>query len=45
MFAHGSGSSRRIPRNRRVAADHRAVGLATLLFAQHLGPAGKEQKN
>jgi pimeloyl-ACP methyl ester carboxylesterase len=32
LFAHGSGSSRRSPRNRRVAADLRAAGLGTLLF-------------
>lgn len=30
-FAHGSGSSRRSPRNRHVAQGLRAVGLATLL--------------
>ncbi|MEW6583792.1 MAG: dienelactone hydrolase family protein, partial [Actinomycetota bacterium] len=32
VFAHGSGSSRHSPRNRRVAADLRAGGLATLLI-------------
>ncbi|MET9567777.1 phosphoribosyltransferase [Streptomyces virginiae] len=32
MFAHGSGSSRRSPRNRAVAADLNAAGLGTLLF-------------
>ncbi len=31
-FAHGSGSSRHSPRNRRVAAALREAGLATLLF-------------
>jgi putative phosphoribosyl transferase len=31
-FAHGSGSSRLSPRNRRVAAMLRQAGLATLLF-------------
>jgi dienelactone hydrolase len=31
-FAHGSGSSRLSPRNRFVAAQLRAAGLATLLF-------------
>lgn len=31
-FAHGSGSSRRSPRNRRVAEALGAQGLATLLF-------------
>lgn len=32
LFAHGSGSSRHSPRNRRVAAHLHAAGLATLLF-------------
>lgn len=32
LFAHGSGSSRRSPRNRAVAAHLRDAGLATLLF-------------
>ena len=32
LFAHGSGSSRRSPRNRRVAGDLQAAGLGTLLF-------------
>ena len=32
MFAHGSGSSRHSPRNRRVAAFLNERGLATLLF-------------
>jgi dienelactone hydrolase len=32
LFAHGSGSSRNSPRNRRVAAALQAAGLATLLF-------------
>lgn len=31
-FAHGSGSSRRSPRNRRVARTLQEAGLATLLF-------------
>jgi dienelactone hydrolase len=31
LFAHGSGSSRHSPRNRRVAAELRAAGFATLL--------------
>ncbi|MBI5105466.1 MAG: dienelactone hydrolase family protein [Solirubrobacterales bacterium] len=31
-FAHGSGSSRRSPRNRAVAAALREAGIATLLF-------------
>lgn len=32
MFAHGSGSSRRSPRNRSVAAELNRSGLGTLLF-------------
>lgn len=32
LFAHGSGSSRRSPRNRRVAEKFNAAGLGTLLF-------------
>lgn len=32
MFAHGSGSSRRSPRNRAVAATLNRAGLGTLLF-------------
>ncbi|MGW7635752.1 phosphoribosyltransferase family protein [Streptomyces decoyicus] len=32
MFAHGSGSSRRSPRNRRVATALNEAGLGTLLF-------------
>jgi putative phosphoribosyl transferase len=32
VFVHGSGSSRRSPRNQRVAATLRERGLATLLF-------------
>lgn len=32
IFAHGSGSSRHSPRNRRVARGLRRAGLATLLF-------------
>ncbi|MFE5772889.1 phosphoribosyltransferase family protein [Streptomyces sp. NPDC056485] len=32
VFAHGSGSSRRSPRNRRVAAALNRAGLGTLLF-------------
>jgi len=32
VFAHGSGSSRRSPRNRAVAADLRRRGLGTLLM-------------
>ncbi|WP_344609564.1 dienelactone hydrolase family protein [Streptomyces glaucus] len=32
LFAHGSGSSRHSPRNRRVAGELRAAGLGTLLM-------------
>jgi putative phosphoribosyl transferase len=32
LFAHGSGSSRRSPRNRAVASELEDAGLATLLF-------------
>lgn len=32
IFAHGSGSGRRSPRNRQVAAELNAAGIATLLF-------------
>jgi putative phosphoribosyl transferase len=32
LFAHGSGSSRRSPRNRQVAAALQRVGIGTLLF-------------
>jgi putative phosphoribosyl transferase len=32
VFAHGSGSGRNSPRNRRVAEDIRRAGVATLLF-------------
>ena len=32
LFAHGSGSSRRSPRNRRVAGVLQELGWATLLF-------------
>src|SRR5437016_11843952 len=32
LFAHGSGSSRHSPRNRYVAGELRAAGLATLLI-------------
>lgn len=32
IFAHGSGSSRLSPRNRQVASDFNAAGLATLLL-------------
>src|SRR6201996_9496315 len=32
LFAHGSGSSRRSPRNQAVAADLNQAGFGTLLF-------------
>jgi putative phosphoribosyl transferase len=38
LFAHGSGSSRHSPRNRYVAAELQAAGLATVL-ADLLTPA------
>ncbi len=41
LFAHGSGSSRRSPRNRAVAEVLQATGLATLLF-DLLTPAEEE---
>jgi len=41
LFAHGSGSSRRSPRNRAVAEVLQASGLATLLF-DLLTPAEEE---
>ncbi|MDP8977372.1 MAG: dienelactone hydrolase family protein [Actinomycetota bacterium] len=41
VFAHGSGSSRHSPRNRRVAEGLQRVGLATLLM--DLLTAGEEQ--
>lgn len=41
IFAHGSGSSRRSPRNRYVAAELNAAGLATVL-ADLLTPAEEQ---
>ncbi len=43
IFCHGSGSSRHSPRNRRVASDLQAVGLATLLL--DLLTPGEEQSD
>jgi dienelactone hydrolase len=43
LFAHGSGSSRHSPRNRRVAATLNRAGLATLLF-DLLTPAEAEDR-
>ena len=42
LFAHGSGSSRHSPRNRLVAAEIQAQGIATLLF-DLLTPAEEAQ--
>jgi putative phosphoribosyl transferase len=42
VFAHGSGSSRHSPRNRYVAAQLQAAGLATVL-ADLLTPAEEER--
>jgi dienelactone hydrolase len=42
LFAHGSGSSRRSPRNQFVARELSAAGLATLLF-DLLTPAEEER--
>ena len=41
VFAHGSGSSRRSPRNRLVAGELQRRGIATLLF--DLLTAGEEE--
>jgi pimeloyl-ACP methyl ester carboxylesterase len=43
VFCHGSGSSRRSPRNRQVASTLNARGLATLLF-DLLSPAEAEDR-
>src|SRR5437879_5081425 len=42
LFAHGSGSSRHSPRNRYVASELRAAGLATVL-ADLLTPAEEQR--
>ena len=39
LFAHGSGSSRHSPRNRKVARALRASGLATLLIGRRVWSA------
>jgi len=44
LFAHGSGSSRRSPRNTRVAARLRGSGLATLLFDLLLPDEGADRE-
>ena len=41
LFAHGSGSSRHSPRNRRVAAELRGAGFATLA---KFNPASDRQR-
>ena len=43
VFAHGSGSSRHSPRNRFVAEQLQARGLATLLFALLTGPEAADR--
>ncbi|MEU5261972.1 phosphoribosyltransferase [Amycolatopsis sp. NPDC021455] len=43
VFAHGSGSSRRSPRNRHVAAVLNRAGLATLLFDLLTGPEADDR--
>lgn len=45
VFAHGSGSSRRSPRNRAVAAGLRDAGLATLLFDLLTEAEGRDRRN
>lgn len=45
VFAHGSGSSRRSPRNRQVAAVLVAGGLATLLFDLLTEPEARDRRN
>lgn len=44
VFAHGSGSSRRSPRNRRVAASLREAGLGTLLFDLLTEEEGRDRR-
>ncbi|HCG00833.1 MAG TPA: hypothetical protein DEV93_09865, partial [Chloroflexi bacterium] len=44
-FAHGSGSSRLSPRNRRVASALRARGMATLLFDLLTEPEAENRAN
>jgi putative phosphoribosyl transferase len=44
-FAHGSGSSRRSPRNNQVAAALRDAGLATLLFDLLLPDEAANRRN
>ena len=44
-FAHGSGSSRLSPRNRRVASALRARGMATLLFDLLTEPEAQNRAN
>ena len=44
IFAHGSGSSRRSPRNRAVATTLCGAGLATLLFDLLSEPEGRHRE-
>lgn len=44
VFAHGSGSSRRSPRNRRVAATLREADLGTLLFDLLTEDEGRDRR-
>lgn len=45
LFAHGSGSSRRSPRNRQVAAVLEASGIGTLLFDLLTEPEANYREN
>ncbi|CAB4335749.1 unannotated protein [freshwater metagenome] len=45
IFAHGSGSGRRSPRNRQVAADLQRAGLATLLLDLLTPMEEKDRRN
>jgi putative phosphoribosyl transferase len=45
VFAHGSGSSRRSPRNRQVAGVLNQAGLGTLLFDLLTGPEADDRAN
>jgi len=45
VFAHGSGSSRRSPRNVRVAEELHRAGLATLLFDLLTDEEARERRN
>ena len=45
IFAHGSGSGRLSPRNRRVAAQLNGEGFATILFDLLTEPEAKDRNN